>query len=275
VTKAQGAWALVFLLSLLGASCARADISACTSGYVKESPDERIRLYTICLKSGNRRGDISWAFGSRGIAYLEKGEIDRAIADFTKAIEYDPKFSLAYYNRATAHLYRGDLDAAEADFSDAVTRQPRRVHAEAHARRGVIRMYKGRCGEALTDFDTALKINRKIAWAYSAKAWLLASCADDQIRNGTEALKLAQKAVSLKDHWKGHDALAAAYAELGQFDDSVREQNVALTMLAAQDEAGPWLPHVAARLALYEKRQPYREQPSESVKAGEWLASTY
>jgi tetratricopeptide (TPR) repeat protein len=266
----------ILLLSLLGASGAKADRSACSSGYVKDSLDDQIRLYTLCLTGGDlSKGEIAWAFGNRGTVYLRKGDIDRALSDFTKAIEFDPKYALAYYNRAIVYLYRGELDAAEADLTDAIARPPARVRAEAYTRRGVIRMYEGRCAQALPDFDMALKMNRKLAWAYSAKAWLLATCPDDPIRNGAEALKFAQKALSLQDHWKAHDTLAAAYAELGQFEESLRELKVAQEKLAADEQAAQWQPHLQARFALYEARRPFREQPSEALAAGEWMASAY
>jgi tetratricopeptide (TPR) repeat protein len=35
------------------------------------------------------------AYYNRGFAYNDSGELDRAIADFTKAIELDPKFASA------------------------------------------------------------------------------------------------------------------------------------------------------------------------------------
>jgi tetratricopeptide (TPR) repeat protein len=132
-----------------------------------------------------------------------------------------------------------------------------------------------RRAQALPDFDMALKMNRKLAWAYSAKAWLLATCPEDSLRDGAEALKFAQKALSLQDHWKAHDALAAAYAELGRFEDSLRELKVAQEQLAADEQAAQWQPYLQARLEQYEARQPYRERPSEALAAREWLASAY
>ena len=45
---------------------------------------------------------------NRGIAYLNKGGNDRAIADFTQAIKLDPKSAQAYCNRGIAYAYKGD-----------------------------------------------------------------------------------------------------------------------------------------------------------------------
>jgi len=268
----------LLLLSAFASTNAAADTSACSSGYVKDSLDEQIDLYTICLKNGGlSRGEIGWAFGSRGIAYLQKGDIDHALSDFTKSIQYDPKFGLSYFNRASVYLYyREDFQAAEADLTSAIERQPARIRGEALARRGVIRMDDGRCKEALTDFDASLKKDRKVAWVHGARAWLLATCGDDSVRNGAEALKSAQMSASLGDHWKAHDTLAAAYAEVGRFDDSVREENLALGLLAKEQETAALLrPALTARLSLYENHQPCRAQAEGACASREWLVSLY
>jgi tetratricopeptide (TPR) repeat protein len=52
----------------------------------------------------------------RGRAYIYKGDNDRAIADYNKAIELDPKHAVAYYNRGIAYSDKGDNDHAIADF---------------------------------------------------------------------------------------------------------------------------------------------------------------
>jgi tetratricopeptide (TPR) repeat protein len=265
---------LILVISLFGASVARADMSACSSAYVKESPDEQIALYTLCLTKGDMTSkDLAGAFINRGVAYLRKADADRALADFSKSIHYDPKFGLAYLNRALIYLNRGELQLAEADLTATIERYPARVRARAYSYRGVIRMSRGSCADASRDFDDALKINRKLAWDYGAKAWLLSTCADEQWRNGAEALRLAQKALSLQDHWKFHDVLAAAYAELGRYEDGVRELKLALEKIEADESASPRRASLQARLALYEAGQPYREHAGEENAEGEWLAA--
>jgi tetratricopeptide (TPR) repeat protein len=42
-------------------------------------------------------------FVTRGLAKQSKGDWDGAIADYSKAIELNPKFSDAWYNRAVAY----------------------------------------------------------------------------------------------------------------------------------------------------------------------------
>ena len=43
------------------------------------------------------------AYINRGHAYINKGDYDRAIADYTEAIRLDPKYAIAYGNRGKAY----------------------------------------------------------------------------------------------------------------------------------------------------------------------------
>jgi len=61
---------------------------------------------------------------SRGVAYAEKGEVDRAIADYTKAIAINPKLADAYNNRGVSYRKKGDKEHAIADFRKALEIDP-------------------------------------------------------------------------------------------------------------------------------------------------------
>ena len=54
---------------------------------------------------------------SRGTAYFDHGDTDRALddADYTQAIRLDPQYAEAYHNRGLAYAARGDAPQAEAD----------------------------------------------------------------------------------------------------------------------------------------------------------------
>ena len=54
-------------------------------------------------------------------------------------------------------------------------------------------------------------------------AWILAASADPQVRNGPEAVLLAERACKLTDYKKPLlvGTLAAAYAEAGRFPEAV------------------------------------------------------
>ena len=55
----------------------------------------------------------------RGIAKYELGDNKGAIADYNKAIEFNPKDGLAYFNRGYAKYELGDLEGACLDWGKA------------------------------------------------------------------------------------------------------------------------------------------------------------
>lgn len=58
-------------------------------------------------------------FYNRGRQYLKEKKFNQAIADFSHALEQNPKAYYAYYHRGTARYATGDLDSAINDFNSA------------------------------------------------------------------------------------------------------------------------------------------------------------
>jgi Tfp pilus assembly protein PilF len=54
---------------------------------------------------------------SRGTAYSVKGRPEKAVVQFREAIRLDSNYAEAYRNRAVAFLDKGEVDRAEADRS--------------------------------------------------------------------------------------------------------------------------------------------------------------
>ena len=59
------------------------------------------------------------AYYDRGLAWYEKGKHDRAISDYDKAIELNPRYAKAYYNRGLAWFRKGSYDRSCHDFQKA------------------------------------------------------------------------------------------------------------------------------------------------------------
>ena len=66
----------------------------------------------------------SETFVERGDAYLNKGEDDRAIADYDTAISLEPDCAEAYGRRGDAHFNKREYDRAIADYDAALRRDP-------------------------------------------------------------------------------------------------------------------------------------------------------
>jgi tetratricopeptide (TPR) repeat protein len=89
-------------------------------------------------------------------------------------------------------------------------------------------------------------------------AWLLATCPDKDVRDGSKAVDYAQKAcASTKRKLPNFlDTLAAAYAEAGQFEKAVATQQEAMGLLHSDQVKKDF----ATRLKLYQSNTPYRER---------------
>lgn len=247
---------IITALSFAIPHVARADMSACSSAFVKSDVDEQIALYTRCITGGDMsKGNLSGAFTNRAVAYMQKGEIDKAFADLNSAVRFYPKSGMAYYNRAQIYLRRGEIDAASADLASSIKYGPSRIHAAAYSQRACLRYGSGDCSGAVKDLDAALIRTPKRGELHAFKAWILATCRDNRFRNGTEALKTAQKAVSLKDYWQSHLALAAAYGELGRLEESIAEMQIAKTQ--ALEVQGAWQAQHEEMLAAFKAGEPF------------------
>ena len=79
----------------------------------RASLDLEIRGCTRVLKAGPEEKHLGRIFDNRGVAYFRKGEYDRAIADYDRAIQYG--YSNALYNRSLAKKKLDDMAGAAAD----------------------------------------------------------------------------------------------------------------------------------------------------------------
>jgi Flp pilus assembly protein TadD len=103
----------------------------------------------------------------------------------------------------------------------------------------------GRTREAIVQYRKALRWNPNLTEALNNLAWVLATNPDGQLRNGAEAVRLADHACEATGYSQPLlvGTLAAAYAEAGRFQEAVATAEKAwqlatdagLTSLAAKD----------------------------------------
>lgn len=104
------------------------------------------------IKSGAFAGkDLAAAFGNRGSAYLDKGELDRAIADYDQAITIDATSAVSFYGRAAAYFAKKQNDNAIDDLTRSLALDPN--FAVAYNGRGNAYAAKGDIDHAIADFD--------------------------------------------------------------------------------------------------------------------------
>jgi len=122
---------------------------------------------------------------------------------------------------------------------------------------------KGRLRDAIAQYRDALRIAPDNVAAQSNLAWLLATVADPLLRNGSEAVVLAEQAESESSRSANHAVvlriLAAAYAETGRFADAKKAAEKALQ--AAEMEGNSTLSSaLRSEISLYELGLPYHKQ---------------
>jgi len=101
---------------------------------------------------------------NRGINKGKAGDLDGALADFNRAVELDPKDSVAYYNRAYAKRLKKDPTGAIADYTKAIELDPK--YADAYYNRGNTKADANDLSGAIADYNRAIEINPKYSHAY-------------------------------------------------------------------------------------------------------------
>jgi tetratricopeptide (TPR) repeat protein len=114
----------------------------------------------------------------------------------------------------------------------------------------------GQKSAAISTFLQAASTSPRDPYSRAGAAWIYATAADPQIRNGTNAVTLATEAAKLS-HEKDAtilDVLAAAYAEQGNFALARKWEGKAILSGDSDD-----IPYYQHRLSFYQANKPWRE----------------
>ncbi|MBV8752115.1 MAG: tetratricopeptide repeat protein [Hyphomicrobiales bacterium] len=153
------------------------------------SVDARIDGCTAAINSGRYRGkDLAWAYDNRGLAWYDKKDLARAIADYDQATQLDPNYAYAYNNRGIAWGDKKDYDRAVADYDNAIRINPR--YASAYYNRGKAWSEKKDYDRALADYDEAIRLNPNYTYAYNERGliWHLRGDYDRAIADYDQAI---------------------------------------------------------------------------------------
>jgi hypothetical protein len=114
----------------------------------------------------------------------------------------------------------------------------------------------GQKSAAISTFVEAANTSPKDPYSRAGAAWIYATAADAQIRNGATAVTLATEAAKLSHEKESTilDVLAAAYAEQGNFSLAQQWEGKAILSGDSQD-----IPYYQRRLQFYQANKPWRE----------------
>ncbi|MCD6334854.1 MAG: tetratricopeptide repeat protein, partial [Candidatus Latescibacteria bacterium] len=229
-----------------------------------------------------------------GELLIRQGKFEKAAEHFRQALQIRPDYAESHHNLGNVLMREGKLKEAILSFEEALRRRPNFM--EARSNLGVALFQEGRMRESEEQFRRVLRVrpDQDKAWenlgtvlmrqdryreaadlfqrwmrqapdqprAILSTAWLLAVCPDADVRNGREAVRLAEE-VCRASGYRSPGALgvlAAAYAEEGRYEEAVRYAERAFEM--AKAGGGNKLAHqIEAQLKLYKAHRSYRMRP--------------
>jgi Flp pilus assembly protein TadD len=162
--------------------------------------------------------DVAHA-GLGGILFV-RGQVDESIEHYESALRLRDGNVAAHFGLGRALATKQKTDAAIFHFQKALSIQPDYIAASNDL--GVALASKGEISEAIEAWRQTLSFDPDNADAANNIAWVRATAADANLRNGKEALDLVQRALRNG----GENAvvlrtLAAVQAENGQFAEAI------------------------------------------------------
>ncbi len=192
----------------------------------------------------NRAPNEQWYWHERGYAYIQLGracerlgELPEAEADYSKAIELDPKNDLAWFRRAWAYEALGQYENAIADYTSGMALRPdippfwmsRADCWTALGQVGKAAQDRARQGHRL--LNSELVYNPNDIWAHYNLARLLATAPDEKLHDPKRAVELAEKGVQLApaegDIW---NTLGAAHYRAGDFKQAINDLEKSMSL---------------------------------------------
>ena len=200
----------------------------------------------------------------RSMIYAEEGRMGDAIADMELLLQQDPKN--AAWQLQLADYYIKDRRPSKALEVFAKVLEEDEDNAVARQFRADTLLSVGKHGEAIADYERLVKQEPENDGVLNNFAWVLATSPDDKLRDGPRALKLATKACEVTEYKKAHilSTLAAAYAEVGDFETARKWSGKALEVGAGDEETDDQLKQ---ELESYKQEKPWRERQTIEEKA--------
>jgi Flp pilus assembly protein TadD len=192
------------------------------------------------------------------VALAQQGKVDQAVEHLTPELNHNSQFAEVHRELGAAFAQQGKLEQAIASYRRAVSLKP--TVALYRFSLGVALQHSQQAEAANAEFREAMERDPRWPLAACQTAWMLATHPDAKLRDGALALQLAQQACEAtgKQWPTALDALAAAYAETGRFEEAVRTAREALS-LATSARQPELAKQIEQRLNGYERHQPFRE----------------
>ncbi|MCY3794635.1 MAG: tetratricopeptide repeat protein, partial [Gammaproteobacteria bacterium] len=190
------------------------------------------------------------AYSGRGGMWQRKGDLKLAIRDYGEAIRLQPDEAAHYVSRGLASLGIKNFQSAVGDLDQALLIKP--GDAAAHLIRGLALDRMGIQDRATADFDRAVQLADDDVTALRQMAWRL-SAGPCGVRDGRSAIKLIDKALTLDSDPFLHELRALALIEAGEFEKAIEAYEAALA--TSEPPSGSSLAPEGARQTLGQNLQ--------------------
>jgi len=235
-------------------------------------PDARLNL-GITLTDLGRAGEaiphLEWVVERRprtaraawalGLAYRNVGRLDEAAFQFRRALQIRPDLSSARVQMGIVELIQGRSSESIETLRGAVRLAPNDANARLGLAMGLLRV-RGADAEVLGLMRQAIALEPDWVPPVNQLAWLLSTLPDSTLRDTSEALRLAARAVELS---YGRDASildtqGAALASAGRFEEAIQRGRAAVA-LAERAHDDSLAATMRERVAKYGRRRPHIE----------------
>ena len=179
--------------------------------------------------------DLAAAHLAIAILERQRGNADEALRRYDLALQSAPREPLALEGEATLLAQLGRYRDAVPYFGRLIAADPGNPQARIGGTTALILAGEyARAKIALEQAITAFPDNLNLL---DILARHLAACPDHSVRDGKVALELAQRLADKVPTAESHETLAMAYAQAGQFDKAVTEQQELIQRFADNAEA--------------------------------------
>ena len=197
------------------------------------------------------------ALGDLGAALCSQQRYAEGAVHLAAALQLKPDEVGMRQNLALALMQQGKAAEAVSHLERVVAQRP---DAESQHALGLALVSLGRQPEAIGHFRSALRLQPDWPVALNNLAWILATHPQAELRNGAEAVRLAERACELTGRKDPHllGTLDAAYAEAGRFLDAIKtaQKTRDLALAAGERETAK---AAEERVTLYESGRPCRQ----------------
>lgn len=121
----------------------------------KRNIEAAIEKFSQAIKADPKFHD---AYVLRGSVYRDTGRLDKAIEDYTAALDIGPNYD-AYFNRAIAYTDMGDASSSIKDYTSAIKIDSKQVYAFNN--RAILYALGGDLKKAISDFSSVIALDPK------------------------------------------------------------------------------------------------------------------